>query len=175
MKQAWNVQECFSTTVRSIDFNPNKQYHLATAGDDGAVRFWDIRQTSQGPVAARTNDHSHWVWSMRYNAFHDQLILTSSSDGHVVLSSMTSISSEPFGHIEDDVNDDEDGTEGVKQSQEVALKDGIIKTYDDHEDSVYAAEWSCADPWTFASLSYDGRLVINQVPRSVKFRILNLV
>lgn len=175
MKQAWNVQECFSTTVRSIDFNPNKQYHLATAGDDGAVRFWDIRQTSQGPVAARTNDHSHWVWSVRYNAFHDQLILTSSSDGHVVLSSMTSISSEPFGHIEDDVNDDEDGTEGVKQSQEVALKDGIIKTYDDHEDSVYAAEWSCADPWTFASLSYDGRLVINQVPRTVKFRILNLV
>merc|ERR1712111_17571 len=66
-------------------------------------------------------------------------------------------------------------TEEVKQSQEVALKDGIIKTYDDHEDSVYAAEWSCADPWTFASLSYDGRLVINQVPRSVKFRILNLV
>lgn len=34
---------------------------------------------------------------------------------------------------------------------------------------------SSADPWTFASLSYDGRLVVNQVPRAVKFKILNLV
>ena len=49
------------------------------------------------------------------------------------------------------------------------------EAFDDHEESVYAVEWSSADPWTFASLSYDGRLVINHVPRSVKFRILNLV
>ena len=69
---------------RSIDFNPNKQYQLATAGDDGSVRFWDIRQASKGPVAARTGDHSHWIWSVRYNAFHDQLILTSSSDGRFI-------------------------------------------------------------------------------------------
>ena len=55
------------------------------------------------------------------------------------------------------------------------LEDGIIQSYDDHEDSVYVAEWSSADPWTFASLSYDGRLVVNQVPRNVKFKILNLV
>ena len=165
MAQSWTIQECFSTTLRSIDFNPNKQYQLATAGDDGAVRFWDIRQTKQ-PVAARTNDHSHWIWSVKYNAFHDQLLLTSSSDGHVVLSCMTSISSEPYGHI---VDDEEEVV------NEKPVEDGVIRVYDDHEDSVYVAEWSTADPWTFASLSYDGRLVINQVPRSVKFRILNLV
>lgn len=46
----------------------------------------------------------------------------------------------------------------------------MIQTYDDHEDSVYAVEWSAADFWTFASLSYDGRLVINKVPRSVKYK-----
>ena len=84
---------------------------------------------------------------------------------------MTSISSEPLGHIEDEV----EGGEDDETVSSCPQPDGVIKTYDDHEDSVYAAEWSCADPWTFASLSYDGRLVINQVPRSVKFRILNLV
>ena len=57
------------------------------------------------PIAARTNDHSHWIWSVRYNQFHDQLILTSSSDGHVVLSCMTSISSEPLGQLVDDEDD----------------------------------------------------------------------
>ncbi len=41
-------------------------------------------------------------------------------------------------------------------------------------DSVYNVEWSEADPWLFASLSYDGRLVINHVPREEKFKIMML-
>ncbi|TKS86159.1 Protein TSSC1 [Collichthys lucidus] len=52
------------------------------------------------------------------------------------------------------------------------LKDSVVSTYEEHEDSVYTAEWSSADPWLFASLSYDGRLVINRVPRALKYRIL---
>lgn len=52
------------------------------------------------------------------------------------------------------------------------LKDGVIATYEEHEDSVYASCWSTADPWVFASLSYDGRLVINKVPRAEKYKIL---
>jgi WD40 repeat protein len=52
------------------------------------------------------------------------------------------------------------------------LEDGVLATYDEHEDSVYSVEWSSADPWTFASLSYDGRLVINKVPRAEKYMIL---
>ncbi len=38
--------------------------------------------------------------------------------------------------------------------------------------SVYAVEWSPVDPWVFASLSYDGRFVINKVPDQIKFKIL---
>ena len=52
------------------------------------------------------------------------------------------------------------------------IKDGVIATYEEHEDSVYAAEWSTADPWLFASLSYDGRVVINRVPKAEKYKIL---
>ena len=52
------------------------------------------------------------------------------------------------------------------------LAEGVVSTYEEHEDSVYAAEWSTADPWLFASLSYDGRLVINRVPRAAKYSIL---
>ena len=55
------------------------------------------------------------------------------------------------------------------------LEDGVIQLLADHEDSVYTAEWSTADPWMFGSLSYDGILVISHIPRAVKFRILNLV
>ena len=51
-------------------------------------------------------------------------------------------------------------------------KDCLVSTYDEHEDSVYSVAWSTADPWIFASLSYDGRVVINHVPRKEKFKIL---
>ena len=85
-----------------IHYDRHNTYFVG--GDDASVRFYDIRSPSN-PIAARTNDHSHWIWSIRYNQFHDQLILTSSSDGQVVLSCMTSISSEPLGRLIDDDDD----------------------------------------------------------------------
>ena len=44
--------------VRDLDFNPNRQYYLASCGDDGFTKFWDIRNTSC-PVLTR-HDHVHW-------------------------------------------------------------------------------------------------------------------
>lgn len=52
--------------------------------------------------------------------------------------------------------------------------DGLIHTYDQHEDSVYNVAWSPADTWTFASISYAGRVVISQVPTNEKFKILGV-
>ena len=48
------------------------------------------------------------VWTVRYNHFHDQLVLSSSSDSRVILNNVASISSEPYGHlIEDEAEDDD--------------------------------------------------------------------
>ena len=49
------------------------------------------------------------VWGVKYNHFHDQLVLTSSSDSRVVLNNIVSLSSEPFGRLlenEDDSDND---------------------------------------------------------------------
>ncbi len=67
-------------------------------------------------------------------------------------------SSAPLGDLEDPANEREG--------------DKLIKTYDEHEDSVYSVAWSCCDAWIFASLSYDGRMVINHVPPAEKYKIL---
>eukprot|EP00057_Strongylocentrotus_purpuratus_P001609 XP_001200158.2 PREDICTED: protein TSSC1 [Strongylocentrotus purpuratus] len=168
------IENAHGQLVRDLDFNPNKQYYMASCGDDCSVKFWDVRNT-EWPVMVQ-NDHSHWVWSVRYNQFHDQLVLSSSSDSRVILTNASSISSEPFGHMDED-DDDEEDDEDIMDNEEKnrskeAMKDGVIATYEEHEDSVYAAEWSAADPWLFASLSYDGRLVINRVPRAEKYKIL---
>lgn len=55
---AWHIDSCHGQLVRDLDFNMNKQYHLATCGDDGFVKIWDFRQPNV-PVYSRT-DHSHW-------------------------------------------------------------------------------------------------------------------
>lgn len=173
-KSVYVVENAHGTLVRDLNFNPNKQYVLASCGDDCKVKFWDVRFPTE-PVET-LDVHSHWVWCVRYNHFHDQLVLTSSSDSRVVLHDVTSISSEPFGHsIEDDEDDgskpeEDDG--GKERSVNGGGQNGVIATYEEHEDSVYAVEWSSSDPWLFASLSYDGRLIVNRVPKAVKYRIL---
>uniref|UniRef100_A0AAQ4RYL1 EARP complex and GARP complex interacting protein 1 n=1 Tax=Gasterosteus aculeatus aculeatus TaxID=481459 RepID=A0AAQ4RYL1_GASAC len=170
MSQIYCIENAHGQLVRDLDFNPNRQYYLASCGDDCKVKFWDVRNV-QEPVKT-LEEHSHWVWSVRYNHSHDQLVLTASSDSRLILSNMVSISSEPFGHLVDD----EELSEGEENHHEdkgkEPLQDSVVSTFEEHEDSVYAAEWSSADPWLFASLSYDGRLVINRVPRALKYRIL---
>ena len=167
---AFQIDNAHSQLVRDLDFNPNKQYFMATCGDDCHVKFWDVRQPTT-PVSTINDQHSHWVWSTRFNPFHDQLMLSCGSDSRVILYNKSSISSEPFGRVVDDEDDSDIETSSSTEEKE-PIKDGLIATYDEHEDSVYAVEWSAADPWSFASLSYDGRVVINKVPKKVKFDIL---
>ncbi|XP_074640938.1 EARP and GARP complex-interacting protein 1-like [Tubulanus polymorphus] len=166
MSQEWVIENAHEQLVRDLDFNPNKQYYLATCGDDCKVKFWDIRKTLE-PVTILA-DHSHWVWKVRYNHFHDQLVLSASSDSRVILTNAITISSEPFGHLADEDEEEIDEDHEPKEKSE----DGVIAASEEHEDSVYAVEWSTADPWLYASLSYDGRLVINRVPRAEKYKIL---
>jgi len=167
---AFQIDSAHSQHVRDLDFNPNKQYFMATCGDDCHVRFWDVRDSTK-PVSIINDQHSHWIWSTRFNPFHDQLVLSCGSDSRVILYNKASISSEPFGHLVEDEDDSDVETSSAKEEKE-PVKDGLIAAYDEHEDSVYAVEWSAADPWSFASLSYDGRVVINKVPKKVKFDIL---
>ncbi|XP_075161407.1 EARP-interacting protein homolog [Haematobia irritans] len=154
---AWSLDH--GQFVRDIDCNPNKQQHFVTGGDDGFIKIWDCRMCKEA-VFAR-NDHAHWVWCVRFNTFHDQLVLSSSSDCKVNLTSASSVSSEAASEV------NEDGEEKIK-----ALPDGLLQTFEQHEDSVYCVEWSNVDPWIFASLSYDGRLIISKVPKQYKYQII---
>lgn len=149
-KVAWTITN--EQVFRDLDCNPHKQCHIVTGSNDGCVKIWDFRNT-KAPVFAR-HDHSHWVWTVRYNTFHDQLILSSSSDSKVNLHCAFSASSEATTATTDAVND------------------CLLESLDYHDDSVYCVEWSSADPWTFASLSYDGRFVFRKIAKEIKYKIL---
>lgn len=197
----WLIEDVKCNRIRSIDFNPNSQYYLASGGDDCRANFWDLRKTNTPALHLQT--HTHWIWSIRYNPFHDQLVLSAGSDARVALMRVQSIASEPFGQMTDydeeigdplneadnqsidsqkikgenfsedapkDKSDDRDQNDASNKEPK-QLDDEVIKVYEEHDDSVYAAEWA-SDPWIFASLGFESRLVINKVPKAEKFSIL---
>ena len=59
--------------IRDIDYNPNKPLTFVTAGDDRKVLFWDARNLKV-PIKTLCG-HSHWAWRVKFNPFHDQLLL----------------------------------------------------------------------------------------------------
>ena len=47
-----------------------------------------------------------------------------------------------------------------------------VREFDLHDDAVAAVAWSRCDAWCFASLSHDGRVLLNHVPSQEKYKIL---
>ena len=131
MKPAHSVVDAHSQRVRSLDYNPNKPYVLLSCGDDYAIRYWDLRKPANALLSVKA--HSHWTTSACFNRFHDQLVLSSGTDYMVKLWRAASISSAPpaVDMDEPELTD--------------ADADGLVKTFEDHEQSVFSAVWSAAD------------------------------
>lgn len=165
LDDAFLIENANLSNVRNLDFNPNVQYTLATCGDDCKVSIWDTRRTAN-PLKV-LDDHSHWVWSVKFNPIHDQLILSASSDARLFLNSVASLSSESVHAIE--LSNEESDT-----STHQKIGDERLEKVEEHEESVYACAWAANDPWVFASLSYDGRLIVSRVKRHHKYAILQL-
>lgn len=150
--------------ARDVDYNPNVPYQVLTAGEDATLRFWDLRNSSNC-LRALSGGHHHWIVRARFNAHHDQLVLTCGTDSAVCLWRAGSVASQPLGSSSDATG----GEEGAASQRP---PDGLVRRFEEHEDSCYSCSWSAADAWIFASVSYDGKLVVNRVPDEEKYRIL---
>ncbi len=81
--------------VLDIAYNQSRLHTVATSGTDGAVRIWDLRKTDR-TILTFDDDHSgHWITKVRYNQFHDQLLLTGSTSTFVSLYRASSVSTSP--------------------------------------------------------------------------------
>ena len=78
-----------------LAFNSNALHLLATCGADGALRFWDLRKPSKCLLQFEDEQQGHWLTKLKFNAFHDQLLLTGSTSTFVQLYRAISVSSQP--------------------------------------------------------------------------------
>ena len=51
-------------------------------------------------------------------------------------------------------------------------KTGLILSLDQHEDSVYSVAWSAHSFLVFASIGYNGQVLVHHVPEDEKQKIL---
>lgn len=127
---------------------------------------------------------------MAFNAFHDQLVLSGGADGRVNLWRASSVSSAPLLELGDDDifsgSTSAGSTSGstssaaggaasaapARRSEPKMAADAAIRAHEEHEDSVYSVAWSAASAWVYASLSYQGRVTVAQVPSAEKYKIL---
>ena len=135
--------------IRTIDINQSIPTSFTT-GDEQRVKLWDARKLDRPMM--EIFHHSHWIESVRYNKFHDQLLLTSSTDSLVNLECIGSCSSNTTN----------------------SLQDGLLKCFEELDDSVYGAEWSLGDPWIFCAVSYAGRILVATVPQDIRYKILDI-
>lgn len=149
--------------ARDVDYNPNVPYQVMTTGEDATIRFWDLRQLSECRQAL-SGGHHHWIGRARFNSHHDQLVLSCGTDSAVCLWRAGSVASKPLGAETTKASD--------ANASSAVPADGLIKRFEEHEDSCYSCCWSATDAWVFTSISFDGKLVVNRVPGEEKYRIL---
>ncbi|KAF4378490.1 hypothetical protein G4B88_027550 [Cannabis sativa] len=149
--QFWDLRTMKKTNsiersrVRNVDYNPKKQYILVTAEDESGVCLWDLRKPKT-PIE-ELSGHTHWSWAVKYNPEYEGLILSSGTNSTVNLWWADEFTSERV----------------VDSPTRANHLNPLLHSYIDYEDSVYGLAWSCREPWIFASLSYDGRVVVESV------------
>ena len=142
-----------------------------TGGDDSYLKFWDCRNLGEGPIKQIREAHGHWITHVGYHPHHDQLVVSSGTDGVVKLWDFHSVSSskpKEAGRREGEVV-----MEAMKAKEK---KDGLLQEYQDHEESVYGLAWTAceSETWIFGSISYDGRIIFNAVPQATQWNILGI-
>jgi WD40 repeat protein len=204
------LRSCHRFGVTDLDYNPNKPNVLSSSGQDGLIKFWDLRFTAsyndenngntsssswarQSPLRTVRGGHTHWATCVKYNAFHDQLILSGGTDSIVNLWRISSISSAPLIDLVGDSADDDftpiddenshaenpaaESFDNIAEDADSVGTDGgnapdVRVTKMEMREAIYDLTWSAADPWLFVTLAYDGNVVLNHVPSKEKYKIL---
>ncbi|XP_044512323.1 WD repeat-containing protein DWA2 isoform X2 [Mangifera indica] len=129
---------------------------------DSSVQFWDLR------TMKKTNsiEHAH-VRNVDFDTKKKHILVTAADEYGIHIWDLRKLKS---AGTDSTVNLwlaslSSSGDEPSESSFELPTQraNPLLNSYSDYEDSVYGLAWSSREPWIFASLSYDGRVVVESV------------
>ncbi|CAN7042308.1 unnamed protein product [Brassica oleracea var. botrytis] len=144
-------------------WDPHDVNAVAATGES-SVQFWDLRTMKK----VNSIERAH-VRGVDYNPKREHILITAEDESGIHVWDLRKAKApvqELPGHTHwtwaVKCNPEYDGLILPVGStrQRVNL---LLNSYTDYEDSVYGLAWSSREPWVFASLSYDGRVVIESV------------
>ena len=178
--------------ARCVSWAPAGGWRLASAGDDGRLRFWDLRALSASseqlprgrprcaPLQTLGGAHGHAVAALAHHSQHEALLASAGSDGVAALWHAPRVAAGEVAGADDDVGGGltDDGLATNKE------QDGRVWSFDDPaaggDDALRGVAWAHAaagggggaDAWALAVLAHDGRVAVHHVPRSVRYAVL---
>ena len=147
---------------------------MSTAHADGTVRFYDLRASGGAPLKI-LRGHDGWCGALEIDDTRHKLTSLSEPPDARSWSWYLLYSSAPLLELDLDDAKGDGASSAVTSSAGTAAPDAPdvkVKDYDLHDDAVVAVAWSSCDAWVFASLSFDGRVLLNHVPSPEKYKIL---
>lgn len=147
-------------TTRAV-YNPFHDQLVLSGGSDGIANLWRISSCSSAPLLDLNggDDEDDDGELSHGNRYDEDIKNIDDADEDYMLSK------ESF-ESDNKENKDESSPKNESNSQDIRVKR--------HECSDVTADvaWSATDPWIYATLSYDGAIIIYHVPSKEKYKIL---
>lgn len=149
------IEKAHDNTVSCLDFNVNRSGQLLSCANEPFLKFWDLRNSARPNYVI--DDHNTVVCQASFNSFYDQLVLSATLNGSVVVTSVYSVSSAVLLKGGDE-----------RQTPENRKLKTFESALDDHVNSV---TWSAVDAWTFAAGS-SNKAYFDLLPQKLKFETM---
>jgi WD40 repeat protein len=109
----WQIQHAHQGSIRDIQYHPLVPYWVASAGNDGYIKLWDLRYNGKEPLVS-ISAHDRIIRKIAWSKTHSELLVSGGIDHKVKI---WSIRSDPHYLLEIDDKTHSDIVVGVDFSK----------------------------------------------------------
>jgi WD40 repeat protein len=163
-------------TTRAV-YNPFYDQLVLSGGSDGIANLWRISSCSSAPLLELDGEDEEDIGGELHDDDVDEEDYDEglNEDKKETEDWMDDNNQRPTNEVEDENDDKEQSSENYGASNTSRIESSAPDVRVAHfecSDTTADVAWSASDPWMYATLSYDGALVVHHVPSKEKYKIL---
>ena len=150
-------------TTRAV-YNPFHDQLVLSGGSDGIANLWRISSCSSAPfLELHDGDDEDGDGDLSQGSrYGDEIKNTDDAEDE----------DEDYMHSKESFENDNKENKGESSPKNESNSQDIRVTRHECSDVTADVAWSATDPWIYATLSYDGAIIVHHVPSKEKYKIL---